>query len=522
MGRKKARNLDQLPIDVHVTEQWSDDSVIALYNSPSRDPNRRFAAVGSLSGDSEYGTADSESFNSYHETKKQTKFLEELLNYTDSVSLDSEGNELGPHGDSSDSYSDWDSRVGYRGNPTSYSNGSSYSNVSSSSDKGVPNNRSNVNGSGSAFGGMMGLFACCTYPANQTVGEQQPQPQKQQQVVQSQPTTTTPPLPHAQPQPTMSLPLKQSALVSQTEHNDILDHIFNGFENVVCHDSEDQLVGGTGADSKDPIIIVDDRDDNRILVAPTTQPPPTQPQSSSVLLRKSDNDILDNIFETFEGFVCREDMDTVEASLRVGARTTTTTKGNSTDNAPRTPAAAVASSQAATTPSTTATTTKAMTTTQPKRDILDSVFEGVEYAMCREGPPTESYTQNTTKRDNYYSAAARKGFVQTHRGDWRPKQQQPQQQQQQQQQGYSFERDNSIVSTSNGSSKLMEKNSYKFSRKLKTTKKNRQDMLDFVFDGVESMVCKDDELVGGRYNIQNMQSQFDEDLPNKRFHWEDE
>ena len=496
MGRKKARNLDQLPIDVHVTEQWSDDSVIALYNSPSRDPNRRFAAVGSLS-DSEYGTADSESFNSYNETKKQTKFLEELLNYTESASLDSEGNELGPHGDSSDSYSDWDSRVGYRRNPTSYSNGSSYSysNVSSSSEKPVPNKSRNVNGSGSAFGGMMGLFACCTYPANQTVGEQQPQ--QQPQVVQPQPTPTPQAPAPAPAQPTM-LPLKQSALVAQTENNDILDHIFNGFENVVCHDSEDPLVVGTGANSKDPIVIVDDDRDDRIL-APTTQPP-TQTQSS-VIIKKSDNDILDNIFEKFEGFVCREDMDTVETTLRVGARTTT---GNSTDDAQRTPAAV--GSAHATTPS----TTKAMTTMQPTRDILDSVFEGVEYAMCRDGPPVENYTQNNTKRDNYYSAAARNGFVQSHRGDWRPKQPQ----------GYSFERDSSIVSTSNGSSKLVEKNSYKFSRKLKT--KNRQDMLDFVFDGVESMVCKDDDLVGGQYNIQNVRSQFDEDLPNKRFHWDDE
>ena len=469
MARKKARNLDQPPIDVHVTEQWSDDSVVALYSTGSRDPHRRFGAVGSLS-DSEYGNADSDSFNSLDETRKQTKFLEELLNYTDSVSLDSEGNELRSHGDSS-SYSDWartdrtPSIAVDAERKSRYGNTINTSIATCCSSNGKRSATNATKNGVSAFGSMMGLLTCCAYPSNQTVGESQQQ---------SEATSST------QAATTTALPARQSALVAQSETEDILEHIFNGFENVVCHDSEDDIVGSGG--SKDPIII--DRREDRIL-APT--------QRSSVQIRKAENDVLDTVFETFEGFICRDDLATVEASLRSGTRSV----NYSADGEKTTEGAAATTANS-----------NAITTIHAKRDLLDNVFEGVEYAMCRDGPPPVNFTNNH-KRDNYYAAPARKGYVQSHRGDWRPKPQE-----------YSLDRDNnSIIAPQYGPPDLIENDSFKFSRKMTAT--GRQDMLDFVFDGVESMVCKDEDI-GGPYNIANVRSQFDEDLPNKQFHWDDE
>ena len=497
MARRKARNLDQPPTNVHVTQQWSDDSVIALYSTPSRDPNRRFGAVGTIS-DSEYAT-DSESFNSLDETKKQTKFLEELLNYTDSISLDSEGNELRSHGDSSSSYSDW-----ARADRTPSIYGDSKRNNSRKTGgcgtgcNGISSNaKSNNANAGKSFGGMIGLLTCCTYPTNQTVGE----PQQDQMVTSASPT--------ANPSQPVSLPTKQSALIAQTENGDFLDHIFNGFENVVCRDSEEEeaalIIAGSGTAPNDPIVI-DSRDD-RIL--PPTQSSTRTLKSSAVQLRKTDNDILDKVFEGFEGLVCQNHLAAVEASLRSAPRTADYSHSNPIRTREQNTS-----------------NIDTITKVQPGKDMLDSVFEGVEYAMCRDGPPPVNFTNNVN-RDNYYAAPARKGFVQSRRGEWRPRQQLNG--------SYSFERDNSIVhahgnySGSQNTSELVQNDSFTFSRKLNGASAatslgvtGRRDMLDFVFDGVESMVCKDDEVIGGKYNIRNIQSQYDEELPNKQFHWDDE
>jgi hypothetical protein len=497
------------PMDVHVPRSWSGSvhSDAAFYCTSSQDNNSvgiesmdSINSVASAAPSEEVVVNNTDSLLSLEESKKQTKFLEELLNYSESASLDSQGN------------TSRSSRSAHHPNyafhfhqhtiiDNTISGQTDWAHADSAS---IAQERVNhPDNNNSLINGMLGLFMAWGCPGNDLRPNDVPQQQRQQQPQSREPDI-----------------FEKIALIGH--EGDLLDKVFSGFESTVCTE------GNT---------VIGDRRENRILgaarnvvaaaataaasAAAATSPritkamaysaPTTQASASAAVPKNSiGSDILDNVFESMENVVCRDDL------------------GEYTRGAISTNQAMVVHYE----------------------DTLDTVFHGVETLVCQDGPrdhPPVNHnhyhhrrlgSERPPPRDDYVT-----NYVRTHRGDWRAVQ--PGE--------YSFDRDNSIVSEAAVNSRVSEPQPF-WNGRLRVppnhqnqpqpmfkhgdaflqsnhggggaakSSQNHGDMLDFVFEGVETMVCNDDDNDDDDNNpyIGNRASQFDEDLPLKRFHWDDE
>jgi hypothetical protein len=499
------------PMDVHVPTSWSGSvhSDAAFYCTSSQDNNsvgiESMDSINSVAASEEVVVNNTDSLLSLEESKKQTKFLEELLNYSESASLDSQGNTSSssrtPH---HPEYSFHFHQHTIIDNTISGQTDWAHADSASIAQERVnhpDNNNSLVNV-------MLGLFMAWGCQGNDLRRNDVTQQQQRQQPQSREPDI-----------------FEKIALIGH--EGDLLDKVFSGFESTVCTE------GSTA---------IEDRPENRILgaarhvaAAAATAPasataatspritkamaysaPTTHASSSSaaataaVPKKSSGSDILDSVFESMENVVCRDDLGEY-------------TRG-------------------------TISTNQAMVVHY--EDMLDTVFHGVETLVCQDGPrdhpPVNHHhhhrrlgSERPPPRDDYVT-----NYIRTHRGDWRAAQ--PGE--------YSFDRDNSIVSEAAVNSRASEPQPF-WNGRLRPppnhqnqpqpmvkhgdaylqsnhsgvaaakSSQNHGDMLDFVFDGVETMVCNDDDDdddADKNPYIGNRASQFDEDLPLKRFHWDDE
>jgi hypothetical protein len=495
-------------MDVHVPTSWSGSvhSDAAFYCTSSQDNNsahiESMDSINSVesaaaSAASEVVVNNSDSLLSLEESKRQTKFLEELLNYSESASLDSQGNSTSRAALPEYSYHYHHTIID---NTISGQTDWAHADSASIAQERVNHPDNNL------VNGVLGFLLACGCPGN---GLRRSDVRQQQQHHQQQP--------ESQREPDV---FEKIALLGH--EGDLLDKIFSGFESAVCTEG-----------NKGPV----DRRENRILgaarhvvaAAATAAATATSPRISKAMVysvtttqasttatsaataaipkKSSGSDILDNVFESMETMVCRDDL----GEYARGAIPTNQARVVNYD------------------------------------DMLDHVFHGVETLVCQDGPrdPPAHHRRRQLgserspppePRDDYVT-----NYVRTHRGDWRAVQ--PGE--------YSFDRDNSIISEEAGvNSRVSEprpwngrgpppphQNHHQPQPMVKhgdaylqsnfggggaaaaKSSQNHRDMLDFVFDGVETMVCNDDD--DDRY-IGNHASQFDEDLPLKRFHWDDE